>query len=422
MSDKASTALSLMSMDLDVNTLFMVTMHVEIMLGLLLFFAWAQNFSKRALAWWGGAHLMRAVSIMLLGLYGSVPDSLSIDLANAVLFGSFALTWCGARVFDRRNPEPALALVGVAIWLLACRLQTFVTTVELRVLVGSGIMAAYTWAAAYEFWRGRDEALVPRWPAILMLFSHGALFLLRTPLAAAVHVSPGNNLAMSGWLELLSVEALLFTISIAFILLAMAKERTEYRHARAARTDPLTGIANRRGFLEQTALSRRAAAGTQPAAVLLFDLDHFKSINDQYGHAVGDRTLQIFADIAKAHIGMAGTVGRWGGDEFVAVLTNTSREIAATVAERIQIAMEKAAADIDGRLVGATVSTGMAFSSHGSFELPVMLLKADQALYRAKAEGRNRLAISTPDTATAGNAEPPSDSNVRQIGRRSAAA
>ncbi len=420
MSDKVSTAFSLLTMDLDVNTLFMVTMHIEIMLGLLLFFAWAQNFSKRALAWWGSAHLMRAISIMLLGLYGSVPDSLSIDLANAVLFGSFALTWCGARVFDRRTPEPAVALIGVAIWLLACRLQTFTATVELRVLIGTGIVTAYTWATAYEFWRGRDEALVSRWPAIFMLFAHGALFLLRTPLGAAMNVTPDNKLAMSGWLELLSLEALLFTISIAFILLAMAKERTEYRHRAAARTDPLTGIANRRGFLEQTALSRRGPTGTQPTAVLLFDLDHFKTINDQYGHAVGDRALQIFADIAKAHIGMAGTVGRWGGDEFVAVLHNTSREIAATVAERIQVALEKAAADIDGRLVGATVSTGMAFSSHGAFELPVMLLQADQALYRAKADGRNRLAIATPETA-AGGQEQPSGSNVVRMGRRSAA-
>ena len=298
MPEYTSIAFRLIAMDLDVNTLFLVTMYVEIMLGLLLFFAWAQNFGKRALAWWGSAHLLRAVSIMLLGQYGSVPDSLSIDLANAVLFGSFALTWCGARVFDQRNPEPALALVGVAIWLLACRLQVFTTTAELRVLVGTGIITVYTWATAYEFWRGRDEALVSRWPAILMLFTHGALFLLRTPIAAMAHVVPGNKLALSGWLELLSVEALLFTISIAFILLAMAKERTEYRHRTAARTDPLTGIANRRGFPEQAALSRRSAAGHWPTAVLLFDRDHFKNINDQYGHAVGDRTLQIFADIA----------------------------------------------------------------------------------------------------------------------------
>ncbi len=409
-------------MDLDVKTLFTVTMHVEIMLGLLLFFAWSQNFSKRALAWWGSAHLMRAVSIMLLGTYGSAPDSLSIDFANAVLFGSFALTWCGARVFDRRSPEPAVALVGVALWLLACRLQAFTTEVELRVLVGSGIVTAYTWGTAYEFWRGRDEALVSRWPAIFMLFAHGALFLLRTPIASVAHVAPGNSLAMSGWLELLSLEALLFTISIAFILLAMAKERTEYGHRAAALTDPLTGIANRRGFLEQTAVSRAAAAGNPPTAVLLFDLDHFKSINDQYGHAVGDRTLQIFASIAKAHVGEAGTVGRWGGDEFVAVLSNTTRDIAATVAERVQVAFEKAAADIDGRLLRATVSTGMAFSSHGPFELPATLLKADQALYRAKKEGRNRLAIATHETlAPLDEQEPPNANNVVRMGRRSAA-
>ena len=384
-------------MELDVNTLFMVTMQVEIILGLLLFFAWAQNFSKRALAWWGSAHLLRAVSIMLLGLHGSVPNSLSIDFGNAVLFSSFALTWCGARVFDRRAAEPALALIGVAIWLVACRVPAFAASPELRLLVGSGIVTAYTWLAAFEFWRSRDEALVSRWPAIFMLFTHGSLFLLRTPIGTFANAAAGNGLAMSGWLELLSLEGLLFTISIAFILLAMAKERTEYHHRTAAITDALTGIANRRGFLEQAMAQRAAASANSPVAVLLFDIDHFKRVNDRFGHPVGDRTLQIFAETAKAHIGELGTVGRWGGDEFVAVLFDTSREIAATVGERIQRAFEDTAADIDGRVVGATVSTGVAFSGHGPFELPALLLRADQALYQAKEDGRNRLAITMSD-------------------------
>ncbi len=384
-------------MELDVNTLFMVTMQVEIILGLLLFFAWAQNFSKRALAWWGSAHLLRAVSIMLLGLHGSVPNSLSIDFGNAVLFSSFALTWCGARVFDRRAAEPALALIGVAIWLVACRVPAFAASPELRLLVGSGIVTAYTWLAAFEFWRSRDEALVSRWPAIFMLFTHGSLFLLRTPIGTFANASAGNGLAMSGWLELLSLEGLLFTISIAFILLAMAKERTEYHHRTAAITDALTGIANRRGFLEQAMAQRAAASANSPVAVLLFDIDHFKRVNDRFGHPVGDRTLQIFAETAKAQIGELGTVGRWGGDEFVAVLFDTSREIAATVGERIQRAFEDTAADIDGRVVGATVSTGVAFSGHGPFELPALLLRADQALYQAKEDGRNRLAITMSD-------------------------
>jgi diguanylate cyclase (GGDEF)-like protein len=104
------------------------------------------------------------------------------------------------------------------------------------------------------------------------------------------------------------------------------------------------------------------------------------------------------------------------------MLPNTTREIAATVAERIQVALAHAAADIDGRLVGATVSTGIAFSSHGAFELPVMLLKADQALYRAKADGRNRLAIAMPEAVRAEDDEPPSENNTVQIDRRSEAA
>src|SRR4029077_13187901 len=111
------------------------------------------------------AHLMRAVSIMLFGLHGTVPPSLSIDLANAVLFGSFAVTWSGARVSARRQPDPAVALVGVAIWFVICNVPALASIEELRMLAGAGIVTGYLWLTAYEFWRGRAEALVSRWPA-----------------------------------------------------------------------------------------------------------------------------------------------------------------------------------------------------------------------------------------------------------------
>jgi len=286
--------------------------------------------------------------------HGSIPAWASIDLANAVLYGSFALTWSGARVFDRRSAEPVWCMVGVIIWLLACRLPQFAASIELRALVGSSIVTTYTWLAAYEFWRGRDEALVSRWPAIFMLFAHGALFLLRTPLAAMFHISPSDAFSQSAWLELISMEALLFTISIAFILLAMAKERTEYGHREAARTDALTGIFNRRGFLE-----------LKPTAVLLIDLDNFKSINDRFGHAIGDRVLQTFAESTAVNLPSEGLVGRWGGDEFVAVLYDTGREEAKAAAKRMQSTFQRLAADINGHPVNATLSVGMVFSPEG---------------------------------------------------------
>src|SRR5581483_2251679 len=140
-------------------------------------------------------------------------------------------------------------VAGAAIWLVFCRIPFVADSMDARVLISSGIITGYTWMTAYEFWRGRSEPLVSRWPAIFMLFAHGALFLLRTPLSQLLPWTPNTQVFDSVWLTVLSFEALLFTIAIAFILLAMAKERTELRHKTAALIDPLTGIANRRAFL-----------------------------------------------------------------------------------------------------------------------------------------------------------------------------
>src|SRR4029078_5907484 len=210
------------------------------MLGLLLLFAWVQNSGIHAVAWWGCAHLLRAGSIALFGMYGSVSDAISIDLANALLFTAFALTWSGARVFDGRAPEPMYIVGGAILWILVSHTSSLIDSLDAKVLFGSGIITAYTWATAYEFWRGRSEPLVSRWPAIFMLFAHGALFLLRTPLHQLLPWSPASKVVDSVWLTVLSFEALLFTIAIAFILLAMAKERTEHRHKTAALGGSLT--------------------------------------------------------------------------------------------------------------------------------------------------------------------------------------
>jgi predicted signal transduction protein with EAL and GGDEF domain len=300
-------------MGLDVNTLFLVTIYVEAMLGLLLLFAWIQNANIRAVAWWGCAHLLRAGSVMLFGMYGSVSDAISIDLANAILFTAFAVTWTGARVFDGRDVQPVYLVGGAIVWLLACRAPLFQESIEARVLLSSGLITAYTWATAYEFWRGRGEPLVSRWPAIFLLFAHGALFLLRTPLSQILPWSPTHQVFDSVWLSVLSFEALLFTIAIAFILLAMAKERTELRHKTAALVDPLTGIANRRAFLEGATTITMRPNDTKHAVMLLADLDHFKSINDRFGHAVGDHVLQVFAETVNAALGPSDLFGRLGG-------------------------------------------------------------------------------------------------------------
>ncbi len=384
-------------MNLDVNTLFLVTIYVEAILGLLLLFVWAQNTAISAVAWWGFAHLLRAASVTLFGLYGSVSDLISIDFANALLLTSFALTWTGARVFDHQRPQPILLFGGAAVWLIACRIPGFAQAYDVRVLMASAIITTYTWATAYEFWRGRSEPLVSRWPAILMLVAHGALYLLRTPFGAVLPWSPtGNQVFASVWLTVLSFEALLFTISIAFILLAMAKERIEYRHKTASLIDPLTGVANRRAFLQDgEALLKRQATDPRPIAVMLLDLDHFKSVNDRFGHAIGDRVLEIFADVAGSSMRHVDLFGRLGGEEFAALLRDTTHERALAVAEQIRADFAAATRDVQGRPVTATVSIGVVISHDAVLDLSALLAQADHALYRAKDSGRNRVEIAS---------------------------
>src|SRR5262245_57295889 len=140
----------------------------------------------------------------------------------------------------------------------------------------------------------------------------------------------------------------------------MAKERTELRHRTAAMVDPLTGVANRRSFLQDASLiAKRHIGNPRPTAVLLIDLDHFKSINDRFGHAVGDSVLAIFAQAARKSMRGSDLIGRMGGEEFAAILLETSRDKASEVAERIRTSFARMAQEVEGHRVDATVSIGL---------------------------------------------------------------
>jgi diguanylate cyclase (GGDEF)-like protein len=379
-------------MAFEINTLFLLTIDVEAILGLLLLLVWVQNTRVVAVVWWATAHLMTAASVMLYGLYGSVSDLISIDLSSVMLFSSFGVTWNGARIFNSRRALPGSLVAGAVLWLLASQWPGFEVGTELRGQLSSMIIAAYTWLTAYEFWRGRNEPLVSRWPAIALFITHGAMFLLRTPINALLHAREADHLLASAWVSVLSLEAFLMTIATAFILLAMSKERTELRHKTAAMTDPLTGLLNRRAFLQDAeALLRRQIDRDRPIGVLLIDLDHFKSINDRFGHAVGDKVLQIFAEAALANLRQNDLVGRLGGEEFTAVLADASIDNAYLVADRLRNAFASAAAVVDDQVLNATASIGVSVIIDPAQDLARLITLADQALYLAKARGRNRV-------------------------------
>lgn len=161
---------------------------------------------------------------------------------------------------------------------------------------------------------------------------------------------------------------------------------------RLASHDHLTGVLNRRSF-QQHARDRITDAEKQnrPVAVLMLDIDKFKSINDTHGHAAGDQVLTAFADIIRASLRDTDLIGRLGGEEFGVVIIDCSREQAILIAERIRSAFEGSAMELlAGHSVSTTVSIGISFADDFPVTLDALLRNADAALYRAKNDGRNR--------------------------------
>jgi diguanylate cyclase len=159
-----------------------------------------------------------------------------------------------------------------------------------------------------------------------------------------------------------------------------------------ARTDKLTGLANRRVFDEELDRWLEAWRTTrqQPVSLVLIDVDHFKQINDRYGHATGDAALQWLARIARTEVSEAGLTARYGGEEFAVIMPGVTTEDAIDVAERLRAAVEAELFHHNGQSLRLTASFGLATSL--ADEVPKSLIhRSDEALYAAKRNGRNRV-------------------------------
>jgi diguanylate cyclase (GGDEF)-like protein len=388
-------------MRLDTPTLLLVTVVVTFMVGTLFLLSWGQARRTHALAIWGVAHLTGAFASALLALRGVIPDGVSIGVANTLMIGAYGLIWSGVRAFEGRRLRLDIALAGGAAWGLLCFVPSFYGSLPARVMLASSIAGAFCAAGAVDVWRGRAEALVSRYPAIVLLGAYALLYWVRIPLALVAPLPDAGNVMDSPWLAILCFGGMLFTVAIAFTFMALTKERAEHEQRHAADTDPLTGIASRRAFV--AAAESLLSDPGRPVALLLFDLDHFKSINDAYGHAVGDGVLVGFCCTAEALLPPGALLGRMGGEEFACVIPDHGADAALARATLVRNALAHLTVPALPRLrVGTSVgiatsaATSAASGADSDRDFDSLLRQADAALYRAKRNGRNRVEVSSP--------------------------
>jgi diguanylate cyclase (GGDEF)-like protein len=377
---------------LDISTLYLVAAMMAAMLGaMLMFFGRQENIP--ALKWWGTAYLLGAASVALWTLAGSMLGGsvfggmLSLALTS-IGFLACGMVWNASRVFHGRSPNLPGLVLGAIVWIAAVMMLAPQAS-ALRMTIGAGIVAVYAALTASELWTERRRTLQKRWPAVVVPALHGMVLML--PVLLGDFLRPQDaEFGSSIWVTIFSIELVLYAVGTVFVIFMLVSERAVTAHKTAASTDPLTGMFNRRGFSEATArvIEREASAG-RPVTVLIFDIDHFKSINDRFGHPAGDEILKLFSTIVINALRISDLSGRIGGEEFAALLP-CSLEEGVLAAERVREAFEASGIVVDDGPVDTTVSIGVAGGPAGT-ELEVLLAAADTALYQAKRGGRNRV-------------------------------
>jgi len=375
---------------LDLRSLIIISGIMGLLLGGMMFFLrLSYPRSIRGLSLWAGAHAWVFLSAILFAGRGVLPDFMSIVVANLAVLTGVVSYHAGVEQFFGRRPAWArwiavLVLLAPPLYWYALVEPNYNARLILVCLVWACIFLSMAWT----IWRQGPENFSTRFTAVILLM-HATVLLLRffsawMPLAEEGLLTPTRVQS----LYVGSNAVMLLALGMGLILMAGDRLRAEFEHM--ASHDALTNVLTRRVFLDacEQELARCRRYG-RSMALLLLDIDHFKSINDTHGHQTGDRVLVDFVGRIAALLRRPDQLARFGGEEFVLLLPETSQEEAVTVAERI---LTQVAEPRDG-LPLITVSIGVATNRSDEDKIDALLARADKALYKAKDEGRNRIEV-----------------------------
>jgi diguanylate cyclase (GGDEF)-like protein len=324
--------------------------------------------------------------LITAGLFAYAGDWLDTRrlVGNGFLIGGFVLFHIGCRRFFGQATAwqvflPAWALLMLALGWFSWAGPSYPIRAALVTTAIAGVHCATLWF----LWRHGNHNFPVRMVQVTVA-AHLAVLLFRLQSLFQADAVPDLMIASAVETYYLGAYVLaVLLLSIGAVLMATDRVRTELEHM--ATHDGLTGTLNRRAILDRCEEEHeRSLRYGQPFALMMVDLDHFKAVNDTHGHQHGDRVLVHFAECARAALRRADRLGRYGGEEFLALLPGTTLEAAQPVAARIHAALQ-AGHPLDCQLsIGATAWRGPGDS------LDAMLARADAALYQAKAQGRNQ--------------------------------
>lgn len=384
----------------DIRTMYFLLVMSSILAGLCVFVMNIPNEERRRSAMrWGTGNFMVSAGLLLIGLRDVIPLWPSAVLANTLLFCGFTLMYLAfCMLMQKPQAERRFVLAGIAYLLLFHCMVMLDIAVRHRILVASLMLIGLS-VSMIHVARSSDN---PHTHSARLLMQAFYAIVLLNAFSRGLHSEFFTSSTMSIFeptaVQILSFISYYFALIGAGIAYLLMQSGLAYNDlAIIANNDMLTGVRNRRNFMEMAerdwALAQRM---WRPLSVMMLDLDNFKKINDVFGHQAGDEALRCFGAILGNAVRNVDLAGRYGGEEFCIVLTDTSPDVALHSAERIRHAVEAMEILIDGRRLPLSVSIGISGMAAGDTRsMPQLLRAADNALYAAKHAGRNCVRLET---------------------------
>ncbi|UCI17177.1 GGDEF domain-containing protein [Mesorhizobium sp. B2-1-8] len=378
-------------MSLDYTSLLLAVGFSAACLSLTLFGMWLTARTEKFLLTWAISLVFVVGDISIYDAYIEMPGRLLGIATSAFLLIGFS-AMLGAAYQFRTGGSPLPRALWGCVSLVIALPPMGLGYDGLGFMFENMFAALLLFATAFEYWRGRDEA-----PALTIgitaLYSATATSFALCAMVLAWDGELVLGHAPSNWAEEFSLIVVIASMTgIGALSLALNQGRLARHHRRNALTDSLTGLLNRRALFEMH--------GDVPVgaftAVVVFDLDNFKAINDEFGHAAGDEVLKVFARELAGNLRPTDVAARMGGEEFALVLKRTLPETVEESAERIRAVFATRQIETENGSLSCTVSAGFAFGTKEGLSFDKVLNAADKALYDAKRGGRNRVMTASP--------------------------
>lgn len=377
-------------MSLDHTSLLLAIVLLSACLSIVLFSGWLITRTEKFLLTWslGLAVLVAAMGLFILYVEGPRPW-LALPAFSLLLTGFAIVEGAGQQFYAGSQPIRRIAVISFLA--IALIVPFFVAGIDgMGISLVNMLACAILISAGLHYWRSRSEA-----PALIAVLTGLYIVIGLSFLLCAIVIlieSPIHRVRTpNNWAENLNALAAIIGLAgIGAISLALNQSRLVRSLKTDSRTDPLTGLSNRRALFEDHGRNL-LPVGT---VVAIFDLDHFKSVNDSYGHATGDAVLKRFASLlARQQAGMLTMAARTGGEEFVLIFATPAAEPAFLTVDRIREAFSRSSLPTRAGPLLCTVSVGLSIASESTRTLDRLLHEADAALYVAKRNGRNQIAL-----------------------------